>query len=471
MIIIPSKNIYKIENKYLDNEIKSTTANLKNYSVKFANTDIGSKVDSKEYESYADGGNIAKTTVFVVSANEGGTATERAESYYIYIKKIFDLTADNNYININSASIKLNGEKYSGTLNFPAISPNDTNNILYQIWNDDENPFPESIEGTDYGYEIENTESFSQDSLDLPIIAGTPMQEPKTEPPYNYPQTGTTTYPYVRPVYYPLTFTSYLNATKPYVKLEGYVLAKTAKYRVTSPLSNKGIVEIFETKNATITFYGERLEEIESILVNEPTIQSTKNFSMPQNTLVQNESTVKTLEIEILRLHKNNSQNIVLVCSIGNYYDENGNPVIGTRPNARDYLAMITFKAMQPLQNKFLITFEGSLTNTTYGIKYKDEFANISSDLSYYYILVDENSEFYKDYQPNTQIIVTALEHKLKRLFEVGDEVIPYIYTAYRKDVPLSVDKAGNAKVFTVVGEKAYYDGAVWQQLTLQEKK
>ena len=55
-------------------------------------------------------------------------------------------------------------------------------------------------------------------------------------------------------------------------------------------------------------------------------------------------------------------------------------------------------------------------------------------------------------------------------VFEIGDEVIPMVYGADGVDRPMSRYKDGTQKVFNVVGTKFIYDGAVWQELTLQEK-
>lgn len=191
-------------------------------------------------------------------------------------------------------------------------------------------------------------------------------------------------------------------------------------------------------------------------------IQSTNTYN--------SENAIEKFAQQVLNEYKDGKATATIRVSISDYFDENGYPVIGTKTNI-GYTSFIRFLSMQKIENKYNIIFEGNFTNNTYAIKYKNEIANIEkSGLITYSILVDENSEFYKDYSFYSKIEVTALV-KLKGLFTVGDEVIPYIYTAYRKDVPLSVDKAGNAKVFTVVGEKPYYDGAVLQELTLQEKK
>jgi hypothetical protein len=54
-------------------------------------------------------------------------------------------------------------------------------------------------------------------------------------------------------------------------------------------------------------------------------------------------------------------------------------------------------------------------------------------------------------------------------VFDIGDEVIPMIYGADGKDKPMSLYADATPKVFRVCGTKIFYDGAVWQELTLQE--
>lgn len=73
----------------------------------------------------------------------------------------------------------------------------------------------------------------------------------------------------------------------------------------------------------------------------------------------------------------------------------------------------------------------------------------------------------YKDTDGNKVIDITTSN---RMMFDIGDEVIPYVYTANGIDVPMSIDKAGNAKVFRVVGTKLYDEGIARQELTLQEK-
>jgi hypothetical protein len=54
--------------------------------------------------------------------------------------------------------------------------------------------------------------------------------------------------------------------------------------------------------------------------------------------------------------------------------------------------------------------------------------------------------------------------------FKIGDEVIPMVRTGDGTDKFMSVYKDGSPKVFIVIGTKIYFDGAIYQELTLQEK-
>lgn len=56
-----------------------------------------------------------------------------------------------------------------------------------------------------------------------------------------------------------------------------------------------------------------------------------------------------------------------------------------------------------------------------------------------------------------------------KLCFNIGDIVIPMVYGANGVDKPMSKYKDGSPKKFQVQGVRVFYDGAVWQELTLQE--
>jgi hypothetical protein len=74
----------------------------------------------------------------------------------------------------------------------------------------------------------------------------------------------------------------------------------------------------------------------------------------------------------------------------------------------------------------------------------------------------------YYDYDSEKKVI--AIDNSTGKMsFVEGDQVIPMVYGADGKDYPMSLKQDGNPKVFNVLGTKKYYNGAVWQELYLQE--
>lgn len=73
-------------------------------------------------------------------------------------------------------------------------------------------------------------------------------------------------------------------------------------------------------------------------------------------------------------------------------------------------------------------------------------------------------------YDEDNRLVISKSGTTSKMSFHLYDEVIPYVYRGeYADDRPLSVYADGTPKRFTVIGTRIYYDGAVWQELTLQE--
>lgn len=71
------------------------------------------------------------------------------------------------------------------------------------------------------------------------------------------------------------------------------------------------------------------------------------------------------------------------------------------------------------------------------------------------------------DYYDANENKVISPEYQEKMLFDIYDEVLPCYNTPYG-DAPLSI-LDGKPKKFLVLGSKINFDGAVWQELTLQE--
>ena len=74
------------------------------------------------------------------------------------------------------------------------------------------------------------------------------------------------------------------------------------------------------------------------------------------------------------------------------------------------------------------------------------------------------------DYYDDSGNKVIAVDNSTNRMcFRMYDIVEPYVFGANGQDKPLSKNKDGSPKQFQVLGVKPIYDGAVWQELTLQE--
>lgn len=72
-------------------------------------------------------------------------------------------------------------------------------------------------------------------------------------------------------------------------------------------------------------------------------------------------------------------------------------------------------------------------------------------------------------YDENGNLVISTKNNSLPITFKIGDIVIPYVYGADGQDYPMSKYQNGQPKQFRVCGAKKIYDGAVWQELTLQE--
>lgn len=72
-------------------------------------------------------------------------------------------------------------------------------------------------------------------------------------------------------------------------------------------------------------------------------------------------------------------------------------------------------------------------------------------------------------YDENGNKVIAIDEPYKSMIFSMYQKIIPYVYDNNRQDRPMSRYKDGTPKTFQIVGVEPYYDGAVWQKLTLQE--
>lgn len=133
-----------------------------------------------------------------------------------------------------------------------------------------------------------------------------------------------------------------------------------------------------------------------SISANYPDNVKTSNFSLPNNELVQTDSTYananywKYLSQKVIEKYSRGKKTITIRCSIGEYFTDK--KVLAVSP--------------------------------------------------------------YNDLYPAT--------------FNLHDLIIPYIYTP-QGDMPLSIDENGNIEQYEIVGIEFINNGAIWQEITLQQ--
>jgi hypothetical protein len=114
---------------------------------------------------------------------------------------------------------------------------------------------------------------------------------------------------------------------------------------------------------------------------------------------------------------------------------------------------------------------DDNLTYTYLAEKYEeiiDEYKNGKKKLT---LLCDINDYYYYDATKPDKKGSIAISRNLTRLtFKEYDEVIPMIKLANGDYVPIAKNEDGTPMVFVVLAIRVFYDGVVWQELTLQQK-
>ena len=72
-------------------------------------------------------------------------------------------------------------------------------------------------------------------------------------------------------------------------------------------------------------------------------------------------------------------------------------------------------------------------------------------------------------YDEDGNLAISTKNNDLPMLFNIRDEVIPYIPIAGGGTEPMSKNKDGSPKRFNVTKVRPYFDGAFWQEIQLQE--
>ncbi|MBR2388218.1 MAG: hypothetical protein IKB02_05560 [Clostridia bacterium] len=206
---------------------------------------------------------------------------------------------------------------------------------------------------------------------------------------------------------------------------------------------------------------------------------SQKNITLSSNELIQNGSKflegslTQHLAQSILSDYKNGKETAVIKCSIGEYYDDIGDLRLSTKQTKFEISeGDITYDTDDATCIEFKITRDQVFPFDIL-IDYTVDTWNISERrtalIPKFSLSVTETLDVGNESIPEDCVDRVYTQDTIPMAFVEGDVVIPYIMGANGYNEPISAYNNGEAKLFKVVGTNIYYDGAVWQELTLQE--
>ncbi len=207
---------------------------------------------------------------------------------------------------------------------------------------------------------------------------------------------------------------------------------------------------------------------------------SKKTFSIENNELIQKESyyidngnnAITEQFNNTLANYKNGKETATILCDIGNYYDENNIMQISTdgiESETQDI--QVSIKEETGLFRNFLSFIMNKQQNRVVLIYYTYDGNDGTRETDV--LSIDRGDlrtlgRFLVNWQEKN-VQVESIKIKTEMNFQLHDEVIPMVYGYDGLDTPMSVHKDGTAKKFKVLGSRIFYDGAVWQELSLQE--
>ena len=208
----------------------------------------------------------------------------------------------------------------------------------------------------------------------------------------------------------------YISATATNQRVAAYVTNATYFWNSNSELQQWFFLEYvsYEPKELTFSVYGDT-EEYKDASNNRSYGTGNDYFKMSTNELMQETAELDGVPVveananAIISEYKNGKETYELLCSIGEYYDNDGVVSVSVNDNAIPYISY-----------------------------------DLSGDIKVY-------------------------TKKDIGIFNIGDLVVPYKPSA-SGDVPISFKSDGKTpKIFRVVGVTPIFDGAVWQLLNLLE--
>lgn len=188
---------------------------------------------------------------------------------------------------------------------------------------------------------------------------------------------------------------------------------------------------------------------------------------------VYNKNSICSQFQDTLLEYSNGKETATILCDISDYYDTEGNKVIYKNGISKSNISFtwdkfISADITQNYYRSFITLTEGKIKQgdiikTINGyIEFENE-ANVGDKC---WCKIYGKAE---DAENIFEIGFATLERIEQMTFSMYDKVIPRVYGANGVDKPMSKYKDGTPKKFKVLGTRIFYDGAVWQELTLQE--
>ena len=273
----------------------------------------------------------------------------------------------------------------------------------------------------------------------------------------------------------------------------------------------------------TIQLYGDYYNVEEDTII---TSGDIGDFTLENNELFQADNNIgANLSSKIIEEYKNGKQTLKILCTMGDYYDASNKKVISVNsPNLLDsdnykqlwnadydsetgtisqinadtkteysfqlqkymgdeYLGELKIKSITESQRVGLaftkddsfdtIRFKlnGGVEDT--GVTYSA--SNLENGKQYCFsakVNIDggQGNVYWNEMQINYGARALPYDKgNLPMTFQQYDRVIPMVRNYIGSDVPMSYTTTGAVMEFNVLGVKIYYDGAVWQELSLQE--
>jgi hypothetical protein len=269
--------------------------------------------------------------------------------------------------------------------------------------------------------------------------------------------------------------------------LQIYKLSLSDSYRFYIYGSNSNVAtfpqtpvnyERYLTTFVEVSFYGNTIGI--SLEDGTYTYSSGNNpYSLEGNELIQDSAEVNEQSLsrhiasKIYSQYRLGKETATLRCSISDYYDENGELKILYDSYNNNYAVKVSFETglasttitvstyddkKYPFNLDILLKF-----TTKLGLKGSKQITFPSQSTTFTTTL--------SGVRISTMDEITVLPPpQFDMSFKLHDKVIPMICDINGNDKPMSQYQNGNPKVFDIVGVNMIYDGAVWQELTLQEQ-